>query len=168
MRANPDQTEGLCPTYTGRLCQQGTLASTSFQTMKLPRKHRILTALIALFGMLFMQLAVASYACPGMKAESGSSGAAEVVQPAMPSMPDCDQQPDADQPAVCHAHCQEGKASLDKAEVPAVSPAAVMVSAIFSRLEPAIPLSLSDFDPPFFLQRDTAPPVSIRHCCFRI
>ena len=89
--------------------------------MQLPRKHRILTALIALFGMLFMQLAVASYTCPGVKAGSSGSGAAEVVQPAMPSMPDCDRQPDADQPAVCHAHCQDGKASPDKAEPLAVS-----------------------------------------------
>ena len=136
--------------------------------MKLPRKHRILTALIALFGMLFMQLAVASYACPGMKAESGGSGAAEVVQSAMPSMPDCDQQPDADQPAVCHAHCQDGKASPDKAEPLAVSPAAVMVSTIFSRLEPPVALTMPAFEPSFFLHRSTAPPVSIRYCCFRI
>ena len=36
--------------------------------MKLTRKYRILTALVALFGVLFMQLAVAAYARYGFDA----------------------------------------------------------------------------------------------------
>ena len=115
--------------------------------MKLPRKYRFLTALIALFGMLFMQLAVASYACP--------------------TMPGCDQL-DPAQPALCHAHCQDGKASLDKAEAPVVSPAAVIVSALPAPLAPLAALGLPGAEPASFLQRSTAPPISIRHCCFRI
>jgi hypothetical protein len=114
--------------------------------MKLPRKHRFLTALIALFGMLFMQLAVASYTCP---------------------MPGCDQVDQA-QPALCHAHCQDGTSSLDKAEAPVVAPAAVIVFAILAPLEPLAPLGPPGAEPASFLQRSTAPPISIRHCCFRI
>ena len=114
--------------------------------MKLPRKHRILTALIALFGMLFMQLAVAAYACP---------------------MPGCDQIDEA-QPALCHAHCQAGKSAPDKAEAPVVTPAAVIVTAILAPPEPLAPVGLPGAEPASFLQRSTAPPISIRHCCFRI
>jgi hypothetical protein len=114
--------------------------------MKLPRQHRILTALIALFGMLVMQLAVASYACP---------------------MPGCDQV-DQTQPALCHAHCQDGKSSPDKAEAPVVAPAAVIVCAVPAPLEPLAPAGLPGAEPASFLQRSTAPPISIRHCCFRI
>lgn len=134
--------------------------------MKLPRKHRILTALIALFGMLFMQLAVAAYACPGLAGSADSQAAVAAGAPAS-SMPGCDQ-PDPAKPALCHAHCQDGKSSLDKPEMPVVSPAAVIVSAILTPLDPLAPACLPGAEPPSFLQRSTAPPISIRNCCFRI
>lgn len=134
--------------------------------MKLPRKYRLLTALVALFGMLFMQLAVAAYACPGLASGNGSDTMASNGS-AMPSMPDCDQ-PDPVNPALCHAHCQDGKSSLDKADVPVVSPAAVMVSTILTPFEPLIPAPITGAQPPSFLHRTTAPPIAIRNCCFRI
>ena len=135
--------------------------------MTLPRTHRLLTALVALLGMLFMQLAVAAYACPG--GLGGSSATSATAPAAMASMPDCDQpQPDADQPALCHAHCLDGTASLDKAGAPAVFPAAVIVSALTlptGPLPPALPVHA---EPLSFLQRITAPPIAIRHCCLRL
>lgn len=136
--------------------------------MKLPRTHRLLTTLVALFGMLFMQWAVASYACPGLQAGDGS-GAARAAQTDMPPMPDCDQQqPDAARPALCHAHCHDGQASPDRAEAPAVFPAAVLVSTLLAAFEPLVEDSSPDAEPPSFLHRATAPPVSIRHCCLRL
>lgn len=132
--------------------------------MKLRRKYRILTALIALVGMLFMQLAVASYVCPG-----GTAGpmAVESAQAPMQSMPDCDG-PDPANPALCQAHCQDAKSSLDKPQTPSVTPAPVMVSVILTPLIPLLPATLPSTEPDWLLQRITAPPMSIRHCCFRI
>ena len=84
--------------------------------MKLPRKYRILTALVALFSMLFMQLAVAAYVCPDAQGGRGSETMAADQSP-MQLMPGCDQ-PDPAAPALCHAYCQDGKSSLDKPEAP--------------------------------------------------
>lgn len=113
--------------------------------MKLRRKIRILPALAALIGMLFMQWAIASHACPR----------------------GCDHG-DSAMPALCHAHCHDADSSLDKPELPVLAPAAINVGAIVVPLElsparaapRAVPLSL--------LQRSTAPPISIRHCCLRV
>ena len=134
--------------------------------MKLPRKYRPLTALIALVGMLFMQLAIASYACPA-RSTSGETAVTTGDQVPAQSMPCCDQ-PDPDNVALCQAHCQDAKTSLDKPQVPPVAPAAVIVSAILAPLDPRIPVVVPDGGPRSSLQRATAPPIAIRHCCFRI
>lgn len=133
--------------------------------MKLTRKTRLTAALLALVSMLFMQLAVAAYACPGLL--MGDQGAVMLSQsqPNSGSMPGCDQ-PDPKQPALCHAHCQDGKQSLDKAELPPI-PAAIAIGFITVVVNSDIiqtPFSI----PVPLLTRTTAPPLSIRNCCFRI
>lgn len=133
--------------------------------MKLSRTHRILTALIALFSMLFMQAAVASYTCPAL--QGGDLGSTVVDQPSMAAMPGCDR-PDTGNPALCHAHCLDGKSSLDKPQVPTVTPAAVLVSTLLFPLEPLLASPQPVAEQPSFLRRATAPPIAIRHCCFRI
>jgi hypothetical protein len=134
--------------------------------MRLPRKNRVLAALIALFGVLFMQLAVASYACPGLHGNGSQQVMIDDVAP-MQSMPGCDQ-PDPVKPALCHAHCLDGKTSLDKPQTPVAAPAAVIVAAILTPIEPLLPASSSGGQPEFALSRITSPPIAIRHCCFRI
>jgi hypothetical protein len=134
--------------------------------MRLPRKHRVLTALIALFGVLFMQLAVASYACPGLQGSGTQQAMVDDVAP-MESMPGCNQ-PDPVKPALCHAHCLDGKTSLDKPQTPVAAPAAVIVAAILTPIEPLLPASSPGDQPEFALSRSTSPPIAIRHCCFRI
>ena len=134
--------------------------------MKPTRKVRILTAFVALCGMLFMQLAVAAYACPGLTG-AGTTEAVAAHQLSVRSMPGCDQ-PDPAKPALCHAHCLDGKSSLDKPDAPVVAPAAIVVSAILTPLEPLAPALLPGTQPASFLQRITAPPISIQNCCFRI
>ncbi|WP_457330296.1 hypothetical protein [Rhizobacter sp. P5_C2] len=136
--------------------------------MKLSRTYRILTALIALFSMLFMQAAVASYTCPALQG-GGDLGSTVVDQPSMAAMPGCDQpQPDSGNPALCHAHCLDGKSSLDKPQAPTVTPAVVLVSTILFPLEPLLASPQPVAEQPSFLRRTTAPPIAIRHCCFRI
>src|SRR2546423_13094146 len=132
--------------------------------MRLPRKHRVLAALIALFGMLFMQLAVASYACPGLR----HGGPQQAVDgDAGPMQPGCDHL-DPVTPALCHAHCLDGQSSLDKPQNPVAAPAAVIVAAILTPIEPLLPASSSGAQPEYALSRITSPPIAIRHCCFRI
>jgi hypothetical protein len=133
--------------------------------MRRSRQFRFLAALIALFSMLFMQLAVASYACPNL--QPGQKPAA-VEMPAE-SMPGCTGMGvDKEQPSLCHAQDQVGNQSLDKPNVPQVQPfvavaltqALVFADPTFHTL-PIEPRSL-------VLQRVTDPPLAILNCCFRI
>lgn len=132
--------------------------------MTLSRKHRILTALVALFGMLFMQVAVAAYACPGL---GGLRQAVAEDVAAMQGMPDCDQL-DTATPALCHAHCVDRQSSLDKPQSPVATPAAVIVAAILTPVEPLVPVASPSPAADSSLRRITSPPIAIRHCCLRI
>src|SRR5258706_141640 len=134
--------------------------------MRLTRKHRMLAALGAVFSMLFKQLALASFACPGVESQN-DAGTMGMEQAPAQSMPGCDQ-PDPASPALCHAHCLDGKSSLDKPQTPVASAAAVIVSSILTPIEPLLPARSSGKQPDFLLDRITSPPIAIRHCCFRI
>jgi hypothetical protein len=123
--------------------------------MKLRRSHRLVAALIALVSLLFMQLAVAAYACP-MPAQ----------QTAAP-MADC-QGMDGMTSSLCQARADTGTQSLDKAPTPAVQP---FVAAAFlvevAGLGQLMPRSAS-VAPSSIPAAGAAPPISILHCCFRI
>jgi hypothetical protein len=131
------------------------------------RQVRFVAALIALFSMLFMQLAVASYACPGMTMGHGDGAIAVAADSAGMDMTAC-QGMDDEQPSLCHAYGQAGNQSLDKPELPQV-PAYVAIGLAL----PLIPIDVT-YRPTAFspeaaqLTRSTAPPLSIRNCCFRI
>ena len=128
------------------------------------RRHRLITVLFALVSLLFMQLAVAGYACPG----SGSK-IAEVAAMAEAGMPCAESMPlnmDDQQPNLCHAHCQAGQQSADRHDLS--SPVAIDVLPANFSLQVAIPVfSEAPLQAPH-LQRTTAPPVAIRNCCFRL
>lgn len=134
--------------------------------MKPSFQFRFVAALIALFSMLFMQLAVAAYACPNMRGgQQGASMAMSADSPAMSS--DC-MGMDMEQPSLCHAQDQAGNQSLDKPQTPTVqafAPVALIqtITAIDSVFRPLPPQRR-----PLYLTRATDPPLSIRHCCFRI
>jgi hypothetical protein len=129
-------------------------------------QFRFVAALIALFSMLFMQLAVASYACPNVR--TGQQSASTAMSADSPEMsPGC-MGMDMEQPSLCHAQDQVGNQSLDKPQLPHVQPfvpvglvqAIVSIDAAYHPL-PSRPR-------PLYLTRATAPPLSIRNCCFRI
>ncbi|MDB5749529.1 MAG: hypothetical protein JWP72_4377 [Massilia sp.] len=138
---------------------------------RLSRPSRLLAAAITLFSILFMQLAVAAYACPALSLGHGSAVASTFAPMSayMPpdEMPACHAM-DPVQPSLCDAYHQADSQSLDK---PAVPPLAPFLAVGFGL--PLRPLDLvyrPDFtsaNPPF-LARTTAPPLAIRHCCFRI
>ena len=125
------------------------------------RRRRLFTVLFALVSLLFMQLAVASYACPG----TGSTGAA-AASSAMPCAESMPRDMDVSNPGLCQAHCQSDHQSADKYELPvlpampAIAPSYALDVAISAI--PSAPLQAP------LLQRTTAPPLSVRNCCFRI
>lgn len=132
--------------------------------MKLSRSSRLVAALIALFSILFMQLAVASYACPSLDAEHGAQAMAAMPAGDMAGCHDMDPV----QPSLCHAYGQSGNQSLDKPAVPPLQPFLAVGFGL-----PVIPLEVTHspaiaFSRTTFLTHATAPPVAIRHCCFRI
>ncbi|CAN5475296.1 hypothetical protein BH10PSE16_BH10PSE16_05200 [soil metagenome] len=127
-------------------------------------RHRLITVLFALVSLLFMQLAVAGYACPG--SESKIAEAAAMAEAGMPCAESMSLTMDDQQPNLCHAHCQAGQQSADKYQSPAPIPLGAL-PANFS-LQVALPVfSEAPLQAPH-LKRTTAPPVSIRNCCFRL
>jgi hypothetical protein len=136
--------------------------------MRLSYPSRFVIAVIALFCAVFTQFAVASYVCPML---TGNDIAAKRALVAMDrgSMSDCGGM-DIAQVGLCHAHTHNltNKHSLDKPDVPAVSPfiAAGFVS-MPGRLEYRL-LSFHTAPQSSLLARATAPPLAVRHCCFRI
>lgn len=135
--------------------------------MRFTRPSLVIAALVALLSMLFMQLAVAGYACPTLERATMHDTMEAAMEMASESMTPC-QDMDQEQPSLCHASAQAGKQSLDKPHAP---PAAVFVpSTLIATLEPAsLPrFSTSLWQAPFSLARSTAPPLAIQNCCFRI
>ena len=130
--------------------------------MSVGRRRRLIAVLYAVFSLLFMQLAVAGYACP----VDGKVG--EVAAMAAAGMPCAGDMPsvDTDQPGLCHAHCQSAQQSVDKVQPP--SPTGAMASGSTYTLQPvrisppAHPARAS------LLVRSTAPPIAVRNCCLRI
>jgi hypothetical protein len=123
----------------------------------LSRSSRFVSALIALFSILFMQFAVAAYACPTMTMQHGDDMA----------MSHCAGM-DMEQPSLCHAHDQVGDQSLNTPELPQVQPfIATAFTLVFHDIK-AIDNSIAAIPTSLLLTRTTAPPVAIRNCCFRI
>ncbi|MBR7798553.1 hypothetical protein [Undibacterium fentianense] len=128
------------------------------------RRFRILTICIALFSILFMQCAVASYVCPGMPEMMAMS-----MDVDSSDMPNCEGM-DKNQPGLCQAHAQDtqSKQSLDKPAFPDVHPF-IATALIFA-------LNANDYDrflafakpESIIASRSNAPPITILNCCFRI
>jgi len=138
--------------------------------MRLHRSHTRVVALIALLGVLFTQLALALYVCPSF------SGDKEAHQTAPMQMAgdvhstergaDC-VEVDKESPNLCLQYSQAGNQSLDRgiAHVPLVL--VVLYFAFIFIRSTARCAAYTRFVPDL-LKRDTAPPLSIQHCCFRI
>ena len=137
--------------------------------MRFTRRLRFVTALIALFSVLFMQLAVAAYACPTIQAKQETASHADWASADMHGeMSGCEGGMDLEQPALCIAYSQEGNQSLYKPAVPDIQPAVVVeiVREIVDATLSFRPVN-TDAQAPW-LMRVSAPPISIRNCCFRI
>jgi hypothetical protein len=130
--------------------------------MKISRPSRIIAAIITIFSLLFTQLAVASYACPGMNTANPAASATNVVK-----MADCANM-DKDQPGLCHSHCEAGSQAADTPHAPLVQPfVAAQLTVVLNEAESVFPSHALQPEG-VLLQRSTAPPLAIRNCCFRI
>lgn len=133
--------------------------------MKLSRTTRFVAAMIAVISLLFTQLALASYVCPGMTMPERMTMAS--ADDGMSSMDHCTGM-DMAQPNLCRAHHHADLQSLDKPDLPQVPPFHAIGSALtlvlFDAAAPP-PTALAAIPA---LAYATAPPVAILHCCFRI
>ena len=124
------------------------------------RLSRKLCSLLAIGALLFAQLAVAAYACPMRSAGADEAASMDAACEKNAS------QRDVESPALCQQHCENGPQNVnDLPQVPVffavetgrvVAQSTTMILPILSSASPA------------FLSHATSPPLSIRHCCFRI
>lgn len=134
--------------------------------MKLSQPTRVIAAIIMLFSLLFSQLAVSAYACPLLNKPQTVDA---VGMTNMTNMPGCtDMGMDKSSPALCAAHCDTGHQSADTSGTPAIQPfvpcGLEIVLPRIERFSRSLGFSLESVP----LTRTTAPPLAIRHCCFRI
>ncbi len=138
-------------------------------TMTWNRRKRFCTVLFALASLLFMQLAVAAYACPGDLTKADEM--AEVATMAHAGMPCAESLAptmDDEQPSLCHAHCKAEQQTADKHQVPELTSLADLAS---NFPLPRVTVTVTSLGVPLqapLLRRTTAPPLAVRHCCFRI
>lgn len=125
------------------------------------KQRRLITVVFALFSLLFMQVAVASYACP---VEGKAVEIAAMAEAGMPCAGDMVQ--DIDQPGLCHAHCQSAEQSVDK--VQSLAPSAGVVTGVTYTVRAVHLIVPSDSQQELPLERSTSPPLQVRNCCFRI
>lgn len=120
------------------------------------RRHRWL-AFVAIFGLLFQQLAMAGYACP-LERDARATTAAQMNPPCHES--------GATDKARCHEHCHPLTTSSDHSSPPTVPPA-ILPPTTWQR---AIARKGSSDAAPCHevAARAAAPPITIRDCTFQI
>lgn len=110
------------------------------------QRSRRLTSWIVVVGLVFSQLALASYVCPGF------SGAERMSEKMLSGMP-CDGDDDS-MPVLCHQHATDASQSFEMAKLAAPSlPAVVQMLVLPSLLDWATPLRV-----PFGERPEARPP----------
>ncbi|WP_395058634.1 hypothetical protein [Polaromonas sp.] len=128
------------------------------------RRQRFVTVLFALMSLLFMQLAVAAYACPATNSAQHSGMAMNSGMPCAESMTAF--VPDDEQPSLCAAHCKADQQTADSN--PSLGLAApAMLASDYPLLRMNLPSRVEPLEAPL-LTRTHAPSVAVRHCCFRL
>ena len=119
---------------------------------------RRLVSVAAVAALLFAQLAVAAYACPG---DVGASVPAATVQ----AMPGCE---GMGTPApLCASHCSDGAQSFEKPANAGVAPAVMVGTIEWHAIAPVAPARVAG-GPRARATPPPGPPLSIRNCCLRI
>jgi hypothetical protein len=127
-----------------------------------PRQNRFVSAVVALFCLLFMQLAVAAYACPNLMPVPS----APMLDSSGEPMADCAKM-DRQSPTLCHEHENKLTPSLEKPASPSVTPF-VATGFALTLLAPEQTAAMPSPPQVFLHASGTSPPIAIRHCCFRL
>lgn len=136
--------------------------------MRISRRTRLLATLLVLVGILFMQLAVAAYACPGPGRAHMAQASVLSVAGGYEHRGGCDDAP-ASPSALCQAHCHPDGQSLDRHPLPDVPPfSATLLGATAGMRELMHRAAATEGTDVSFLMHTTAPSTSIRYCCFLI
>ena len=98
--------------------------------MTLRKAYRRWTASLLAFALVCTQLLTAAYACPVPAASVPGSATL------MAGMADCDQMSgmDMEQPQLCKAHCDRDKQTVNNAPANDLSPAAIILDRLLTRL----------------------------------
>ncbi len=131
--------------------------------MSAPRRRRLTTVLFALCSLLFMQLAVAGYTCPGYDARMQDISA--MAKAGLPCADSMAVVLDDQQPSLCAAHCQSAQPAFSDAAL--TVPAMVAVGNVDYPLLTVVTPLAGVFGAPL-LARGAPPPLAVRHCCLRI
>lgn len=94
---------------------------------RLSRHHRTFTAFVAALVLLWSQLALAAYACPGAGNTTAPSTMAERMAAGEPCAGLADPI-DTPQPALCHPHCAGAPESADTAPQPVLAQPALLAA----------------------------------------
>lgn len=131
------------------------------------RRKRFATVLFALVNLLFMQLALAAYACPSSaRSAEASTQLADMKASGMPCAESMALATDETQPGLCAAHCKSDQQTSDKHELPAPQALAEPASD-YALLRMQLPPLVPPRDAPLRV-RTSEPSVALRHCCFRL
>lgn len=133
--------------------------------MKLTRRSRFITALVALLNVLFMQLAVAAYACPDLQLGKANQAMSASDAPDGVAMPEC-VKIDQDRANLCKAHCDIASQSVDTSPHTAIAAPVLPLLAVIAAMNIDGPNKA--FSQSSLLTRVTAPSPSLRFCVLRI
>lgn len=129
--------------------------------MKQTRRSRFFTAIFALCMLLFAQLALAGYHCPGVGSEPAHSTGNDADMPCAEMMSMAQEE----ELGLCHAHCQVSQQSVDNHQPPA--------PVTLQQLATGLTVELAQPARPMRPQRpasrsSSSPPLTVQNCCFRI
>lgn len=144
------------------------------------RRYLRLLSLVLVTTLLYAQIAVAAYACPGLaraattntsmvpSASSTETGGDQTGVSTSEQTDDCAGMPggiDPSAPKLCADHCNYGQQSD---QTPNLSVPPVLLNPLY--IAPPMPLPSMPAQPPAELSALVrgSPPLAILHCCFRI
>jgi len=158
--ANLTQIERIC--HTSDIVSLQRFRHVKVTSVVMTRLTRKIVSLFSIVAMVFAQLAVSAYACPMQLQELD-----DAVAGLSASAPAAGER-DADSPALCKKHCENGQQNVND------SLQAHASLSFDTALTLTLPLAMQSAtlrDAPAAapsLRHATAPPLSIRNCCFRI
>ena len=131
------------------------------------RRHRFRLVLLACAHLLFMQLALAQYVCPGMGGMGEPAVATVSAQASAAHGGDCADAGNPERAALCMAHCQAAGSSPQAHHVPVFAPLPLngLPPPWGHALEPPFAAALQSSR---WTDHANSPPISLRHCCLRI